>query len=201
VYSLIHCDLASHGYIVAAVEHKDGSACLSYTKTKSENTQGGEPVYEDKWIEYIDAENTALPLRYDQVKQRSSEVSSTLDFLEVLDRGQQFKDLLNNNFDFSLFKNGIDLDHVVAMGHSYGGATSLVTLAKDPRFKCGVCLDTWTFPVYKDVFDQVKKPLVFINTWSFQWPYNVRRMLRFVKEPDNEGFPSSQMFTLRYVYT
>ena len=41
--------------------------------------------------------------------------------------------------------------------------------------------------MYKDVFDQVKKPLVFINTWSFQWPYNVRRMLRFVKEPDNEG--------------
>ena len=31
-------------------------------------------------------------------------MSSTLDFLEVLDRGQQFKDLLNNNFDFSLFK-------------------------------------------------------------------------------------------------
>ena len=49
------------------IPFRDGSACLSYTKTKSENTQGGEPVYEDKWIEYIDAENTALPLRYDQV--------------------------------------------------------------------------------------------------------------------------------------
>jgi platelet-activating factor acetylhydrolase len=67
-FSCIQCDLASHGYIVAAVEHKDGSACLSYTKTKSENTQGGEPVYEDKWIEFTSSNLTALPLRYNQVR-------------------------------------------------------------------------------------------------------------------------------------
>ena len=46
---------------------RDGSACLSHTKTKSETTQGDKPVYEDKWIEFIDAESTALPLRHDQV--------------------------------------------------------------------------------------------------------------------------------------
>ena len=46
---------------------RDGSACLSHTKTKSVTTQGDKPVYEDKWIEYIKAETNALPLRYDQV--------------------------------------------------------------------------------------------------------------------------------------
>ena len=46
---------------------RDGSACLSHTKTKSETTQGDEPVYEDKWIEYIKTDTNALPLRYDQV--------------------------------------------------------------------------------------------------------------------------------------
>ena len=47
--------------------HRDGSACLSYTKTQSKTTQGHEPVYEDKWIKYIVDEYTALPLRHDQV--------------------------------------------------------------------------------------------------------------------------------------
>ena len=46
---------------------RDGSACLSHTKTKSETTQGDKPVYEDKWIEYIKTDTNALPLRYDQV--------------------------------------------------------------------------------------------------------------------------------------
>ena len=34
----------------------------------------------------------------------------------------------------------IDLDHVVAMGHSYGGATTVVTLAKDQRFQYDYCI-------------------------------------------------------------
>ena len=39
-----------------------------------------------------------------QVKQRASEVSYGLDFVTALDRGQEFKDLLNNEFDFGQFK-------------------------------------------------------------------------------------------------
>ena len=39
--------------------------------------------------------------------------------------------------------------------------------------------------MYDEVFDQVKKPLVFINSWVFQWPYNIRRMLRLVNQADN----------------
>ena len=39
-----------------------------------------------------------------QVKQRASEVSYGLDFVTALERGQEFKDLLNNEFDFGQFK-------------------------------------------------------------------------------------------------
>jgi platelet-activating factor acetylhydrolase len=196
-YSLIHCDLASHGYIVAAVEHKDGSACLSYTKTKSEDTGDDGPIYEDKWIEYIKTDVNALPLRYNQVKQRASEMSLALDFLTTLGKGQEFEDLLKNDFDFKQFKDRIDLDHVAAMGHSYGGGTTVVTLANDLRFRCGVALDTWMFPVYNEVYDLVKTPLVFINSWDFQWAQNVECMMKLVKEPDETGFSTCQMFTIR----
>ena len=48
-------------------------------------------------------------------------------------------------------------------------------------------LDTWMFPVYKEVYDLVKAPLVFINSWDFQWPENIKSMQKLVKESDESG--------------
>jgi hypothetical protein len=50
-------------------------------------------------------------------------------------------------------------------GHSFGGATTLYSLAKDSRFKLGVVLDGWLFPLRdEDVAQQVNQPIMFINT-------------------------------------
>lgn len=50
-------------------------------------------------------------------------------------------------------------------GHSFGGATTLYSLAKDPRFKLGVVLDGWLFPLRdEDVAQQINHPVMFINT-------------------------------------
>ena len=50
-----------------------------------------------------------------------------------------------------------------------------------------MALDTWMFPVYDEVYDLVKTPLVFINSWDFQWAQNVECMMKLVKEPDETG--------------
>ena len=50
-----------------------------------------------------------------------------------------------------------------------------------------MALDTWMFPVYKEVYDLVKAPLVFINSWDFQWPENIKSMQKLVKESDESG--------------
>jgi len=52
------------------------------------------------------------------------------------------------------------------LGHSFGGATTLLTLSKDPRFKVGIVLDGWLFPLRDDeeVAKSVKQPLLFVNT-------------------------------------
>ena len=55
------------------------------------------------------------------------------------------------------------------------------------HYRCGVGLDTWMFPVYKEVYDLVKAPLVFINSWDFQWPENIKSMQKLVKESDESG--------------
>jgi platelet-activating factor acetylhydrolase len=83
------------------------------------------------------------------------------------------------------------------MGHSYGGGTTVVTLANDLRFRCGVALDTWMFPVYNEVYDLVKTPLVFINSSDFQFARNVICMMNLVRESDEKEFSTCQLFTLR----
>ena len=41
--------------------------------------------------------------------------------------------------------------------------------------------------MYKEVYDLVKAPLVFINSWDFQWPENIKSMQKLVKESDERG--------------
>ena len=67
--------------------------------------------------------------------------------------------------DFSQFKGVMDTTKPIIAGHSFGGATTLLTLAEDTRFKAGIALDAWLFPV-KDMSlsDTVKQPILFINT-------------------------------------
>lgn len=52
---------------------------------------------------------------------------------------------------------------IIALGHSFGGATTVLSLTKDTRFKVGIALDAWLFPL-RDCQVQVDQPLLFIST-------------------------------------
>lgn len=52
---------------------------------------------------------------------------------------------------------------------------------------CGVCLDTWMFPVYEEIYQQVDRPTVFINTWHFHWPDNIVRMQKLIGKIKESG--------------
>ena len=41
----------------------------------------------------------------------------------------------------------MDLSNPVMCGHSFGGATTLMALATEPKFKLGIVLDGWLFPI------------------------------------------------------
>jgi hypothetical protein len=52
-------------------------------------------------------------------------------------------------------------------GHSFGGATTLLGLSEDPRFKVGIVLDGWLFPIKdEDIVKSVNQPVLFVNTGS-----------------------------------
>ena len=55
VYSGICSDLTSHGYVVAAVVHRDGSASLALRRVPGPGVQEGQyDQYVDEWIPYND---------------------------------------------------------------------------------------------------------------------------------------------------
>ena len=54
LYSSISSDLASHGYIVAALEHRDQSACTSLRRVPGASVPEGQfDKYIDDWIPFL----------------------------------------------------------------------------------------------------------------------------------------------------
>uniref|UniRef100_A0A669CD88 Platelet-activating factor acetylhydrolase n=1 Tax=Oreochromis niloticus TaxID=8128 RepID=A0A669CD88_ORENI len=156
LYSAICAEMASQGFIVASVEHRDQSAL-----TKSSALRHGESEF---------------PLRNKQVKQRADECILALDKLTEINSGISVQNVLETQFDWSTLKNSMDLCRIAVMGHSFGGATVIEALCKEVKFKCGVALDSWMTPLDDEIFPRVKQPIFFINSEKFQWAGNISRM-------------------------
>lgn len=198
-YCTICCDMASHGYVVGAVEHKDQSACLTFNRVPGPGVPRGEyDRYVNEWVPYLNKPKFEFPLRNRQVQQRSEEVRKTLDLLQLLNDGGEIRNMMGGDFDFSQFQGRLNLDLVAVMGHSFGGATTIQTLSEDQRFKCGICLDCWMFPLHRDLYGRgVDQPFMFINSFEFQWAENVSSMMKLVKPVDETGISKCFLVTLK----
>ncbi len=74
-------------------------------------------------------------LLFVQLKQRSSEVSKALDVLISLNNGEEVKNMMGGNYDLCQFRGHLDTEKAAVMGQSFGGGTTVLTLATDNRFK------------------------------------------------------------------
>ncbi|XP_063079532.1 platelet-activating factor acetylhydrolase isoform X2 [Engraulis encrasicolus] len=206
LYSAICCELASQGFIVAAVEHRDESSSATYYFTeKSEEEQQKEPAsckapslipphLQQQWMYYraLKPGESEFPLRNKQVKQRADECVRALDLLVEINSGTCVENVLRTQFDFTTLENSMDLCKIAIMGHSFGGATVIEGLCKEGRFKCGVALDTWMAPIDEEIFPRVKQPIFFINSEKFQWGGNIAR----IRKLDSAYIPR-KMITIR----
>uniref|UniRef100_A0A7N6BWZ1 Platelet-activating factor acetylhydrolase n=1 Tax=Anabas testudineus TaxID=64144 RepID=A0A7N6BWZ1_ANATE len=113
---------------------------------------------------------------HSQVKQRADECILALDKLTQINSGRPVQNVLQTQFDWTTLENSMDLCRIAVMGHSFGGATAIEALCKEVKFKCGVALDAWMFPLDDEVFPRVKQPIFFINSEKFQWAGNIIRM-------------------------
>ncbi|XP_064406355.1 platelet-activating factor acetylhydrolase-like [Halichondria panicea] len=195
-YSAICCDLASHGYVVASVEHRDCSACVSHLRVPASGGGG----LTDEWLEHhtLKEGEEQYPFRNKQVKKRSSDARRALDLLRLLNEGAPVGNLLEVDLDFGQFKGRLDLNMAGMMGHSFGGATVIQTLSEDQRFKCGVCLDVWMLSVHKNHENgfTIQQPLIFINSSDFHWKENIEQMTKMTKPSNEQGLSVARMITL-----
>lgn len=189
LYSAICAEMASQGFIVASVEHRDQSASATYyfcekpesersnaSLTKSSGATQQNLVKEWMYYRALQHGESEFPLRNKQVKQRADECILALDKLTEINSGISVQNVLETNFDWSTLKNSMDLCRIAVMGHSFGGATVIEALCKEVKFKCGVALDSWMTPLDDEIFPRVKQPIFFINSEKFQWAGNISRM-------------------------
>ncbi|XP_008844946.1 platelet-activating factor acetylhydrolase isoform X2 [Nannospalax galili] len=189
IYSAIGIDLASHGFIVAAVEHRDGSASATYYF----EDQAAAEIKDRSWF-YLKTvkQEEAEKVRKEQVQQRAKECSQALTAILDIEHGRPKENVLGSEFDVEQLKGSIDMNRIAVIGHSFGGATVIHALGEDRRFKCGIALDAWMFPVSDDLYSKIPQPLFFINSAKFQSPSAIIKMKKFY-QPDKER----KMITIR----
>lgn len=181
-YSALCCDIASHGYIVVAPEHLDGSANMA-----SYADQNGKRKWLQNSFASIPVDQITMRDRTKQLRQRVLEVRKVLDVLESLDRGllTQNANTINGKaaLDVSMLQARLDLHFVAVAGHSFGGATAVVAAGVDKRLKCCVGMDVWWEPIDKMEYERLagKIPVLLLNTENFDWKALHDARIMFIK--------------------
>ncbi|XP_062818869.1 platelet-activating factor acetylhydrolase 2, cytoplasmic [Anolis carolinensis] len=189
VYSAICIEMASRGFLVMALEHRDRSASATYfCKLDPEAPDLPGSQANEEWLSYrgVPKDQKEFHFRNPQLHQRANECIRGLKLFRSIDAGKPPVNLLRTDFDLSALKDNIDLTKVAVMGHSFGGATSVLALVKEAQFKCAVALDAWMFPLENSLYPKVTKPVLFVNTESFQTPESVAKMKR-ISATSNES--------------
>lgn len=188
-YTTFCCDMASHGFVVAALEHRDRSACWTYVIEENAKKDAQEySMLEERGILYqrLDPNEKEFRFRNRQLHKRVSECVRAFHLLEEMNLGkcggsqssESTRILVDDGFNWKQFTGRLDLSRTAVGGHSFGGATAIAACAVSSEFRVGLVLDGWMFPIEKDIYPRVSQPLLFVNMDKFQWKDNVQRMKR-----------------------
>eukprot|EP00873_Tetraselmis_striata_P039660 jgi/Tetstr1/459924/TSEL_005264.t1 len=192
-YSSLCTDYASRGFVVAAVEHRDGSACVTFDR--------GDEVPHTPITKESEAADGSMAFRRAQLAQRVAEVEAARNVLSALAAGKSVKccSPLNSTKGGTRFAHAttfagrLDLKRTALMGHSFGAATALATTlrASPGQYAAVIALDAWLYAFSTAELDAARNgacpPILFVNNEKFQWKSNIEKM---------EAFPRSAMVTL-----
>lgn len=186
-YSAFCTELASYGFIVASIEHRDGSACASSFIDPTSGQHIEVPYYYEDVTD--DGDETKFLLRNMQLLKRVREIGELLDLLSELNTSpENIENMLDSDLNLTKFKNRIDVENPMIFGHSFGAATALNVLQTDKRFKCAICMDIWTVPLGPDIYCKMSesRSCLFIMTDCFKSKKNVDRLKMYEERQEKD---------------
>lgn len=142
-------DLASHGYVVVAINHTHEAFSVHFP-------DGRETVTE------VSLDSPQEVLRDLLLPTRVADTRFVLDRLTELAGGQDLQQVLP-----SALAAHLDLSQVGMFGHSLGGSTTAQAIHDDPRIRAGVNLDG---PILGSVATEgLNRPLLMLASGKFPW--------------------------------
>lgn len=175
MYSVICCELASQGFLVASIAHGDGTAWCRRVNGNTQkepfvmppkNSNGND---EDFWL--LSRKPTRpqeMSLTVDMLKSMNS-VDVADNLWKTCEPDSQYPDQIPN------LKGRMDFSALVAMGHSFGGATALMASSLDQRIKRLVALDPWMY-ILDGTSPPAHIPTLVIHTKRFQRPEDIQQL-------------------------
>jgi predicted dienelactone hydrolase len=154
--------LASHGYVVAAIDHSYGSAATVFPNGRVIlNNPEALPDEDSVPAELYDRASSLLLDVY------ASDVGFVLDKLPELNAGEGLK----------RFANRLDLERIGLFGHSTGGGAIVKVCSLDERCKAGLGMDAWVEPLADETIRQgLKQPFLFMRSEPWTSNNNDKRL-------------------------
>jgi len=181
--SQITYQLASQGVMVIAVEHRDGSASSSFYRETRESDLVVIPHRKVKPDEF------ELGIREKQAKQRAYEMRRAIELLSDIQGGIPVDNCMTplTPTVASPLAGTLDLSSLYLMGHSFGGATAIMSASNLRQYDISIngliALDPWMFPVHKvDLCVDSRTKVFIINSEHFKLKENVDCTQRAVED-------------------
>ncbi len=178
-------DLASHGYIIAAIDHPYDAAATVFPD--------GRVALHNDAILSASTSPTELQLAAAQlVQQRAGDLAFVLDQLTALNAADPAGRLTGR----------LDLSRVGVFGHSMGGGTTIEFCAHDARCQAALTMDAYLPPVSTDVYTNgLRQP--FLSMFSERWPTaeNNRLFDRLFHAPGGAAYDAIIAGTAHYDFS
>ncbi len=182
MYACQASELASQGYVVFALTHNDGSACLAEfpDNPQSNIRMTPAPSY---------GSDAMLQMRSHQLRTRAAEVSHLIDYIASAESAHHAGEgSAWGNGVHVPFAGRLDLAHGVgAIGHSFGAATAVLTAHQDERVRVCVAHDLWMLPLPEELsrkgLQSAAAPLLITQSrkWT-EWSEQNREMIAFTRK-------------------
>ena len=145
-------ELVSNGYIVVAPDHTYDASITIFNDGSIEEFKSGLPVSELK--DQAVTEKVFWETRLPQINTRSGDIKFILDKLQTMKDNPIYP--------------AIDFNNIGVFGHSFGGATSVVSSWNDSRISACLNLDGWFEPIIDTIINNgLKIPFCYIGQESW----------------------------------